>query len=56
MSGDPMSVWVFGKVEPGWYMAAWVWNDQYAKRIESLGYRVMRSQGKPTDKEAHVAV
>lgn len=46
-SADPTSVWVYGNKNPGWYMAKGVWNEAYAKHLESLGYQVKRSQEKP---------
>jgi hypothetical protein len=39
--------WVFGKVHPGWYVAMNGWQDNYAKHLESLGYKVRRSVEKP---------
>jgi hypothetical protein len=42
--------WAYGIKEPGWYCARWKWNPEYAKHLESLGYRVVRSVYKPTDK------
>ena len=49
MSGDMTCLWVYGKVQPGWYCARWLWNESDAKRWTALGYRVMRSQNKPED-------
>lgn len=40
-------VWVFGKVEPGWYMARAVPDRQYADHLKSLGYQVQVSPAKP---------
>lgn len=39
--------WVFGKVEPGWYVAMNGWNDSYASQLRALGYRVEMSTTKP---------
>jgi hypothetical protein len=50
MNQDTTAVWVSGKVHPGWYMAKGIWNEAYAKHLESLGYRVKRSVEKPTEK------
>jgi hypothetical protein len=41
-------VWAMGKVEPGWYVARWKWNAQYAADLETQGYTVKRSREKPT--------
>jgi len=40
-------LWVFGKVEPGWYCAMGRWDAEWAKHLESLGYQVQRSINKP---------
>jgi hypothetical protein len=42
-----MMTWVFGKVDPGWYMACGAWNEEWARHLESQGYRVKRSGVKP---------
>jgi hypothetical protein len=47
-SGDLTCVWVYGKVEPGWYVAKRVWSQAYAEHLQSLGYRVERSKNKPS--------
>lgn len=46
-NNDPSMTWVFGKVQPGWYVARWIWNKEYADHLETLGYRVMKSVTKP---------
>lgn len=46
---DPGYVWAYGIHEPGWYVARWNWNDAYAKHLESIGYRVMRSVKMPDE-------
>lgn len=46
---DPTAVWVFGKVSPGWYCAKSIWDENYAARLESFGYRVRRSVKKPQE-------
>lgn len=33
-------MWVYGKSEPGWYIAASVWSDKIAEHWRSLGYEV----------------
>lgn len=38
---------VFGKVEPGWYVAMNGWHDSYANDLRALGYRVEMSVTKP---------
>lgn len=45
--GDPTKTWVYGKVEPGWYVARGVWSESWADHLKSLGYRVVRSADKP---------
>lgn len=47
--GDPTMTWVYGKTEPGWYVARWIWKADYAAELEALGYRVVRSKDKPTE-------
>ena len=37
------SVWVWGKVEPGWYMAKYKWDDWYAAHLRKLGYKTAKS-------------
>lgn len=46
-TGDTTKVWAFGKVQPGWYVAKWVWNQAYASHLETLGFKVQRSINKP---------
>lgn len=46
-SNDSTKTWVYGKVEPGWYVARCVWDESYARNLESLGYLVERSQENP---------
>lgn len=46
-AGDTTKVWVFGKVQPGWYVARWMWNKEYAEYLVSLGYQVERSINSP---------
>jgi hypothetical protein len=48
VSGDPTLVWAYGINEPGWYCAMWGWRKWYADHLESMGYRVVRSIGRPT--------
>ena len=43
------SVWAYGIVEPGWYIAKLLWDQSYAEHLQSLGYRVVRSVKKPID-------
>jgi hypothetical protein len=38
-------MWVYGKVEPGWYCASARWNTRWANHLVSLGYRVRRNKG-----------
>lgn len=47
--GDPTCVWAYGIKEPGWYCAAQIWTQGYSAHLESLGYRTLRSIGKPTE-------
>ena len=47
---DPTMTWVWGKVEPGWYVARWIWKADYAAELEAQGYQVIRSVEKPTEK------
>lgn len=47
-SGDATSVWAWGIVEPGWYCACWGWDGKFAEHLKQIGYRVVRSIGKPT--------
>lgn len=42
-----MHTWVYGKVEPGWYIARWTWDPEWATRLIYHGYRVERSIAKP---------
>jgi hypothetical protein len=50
VSGDQTSVWVYGKVTPGWYRAKGIWDEQYAKHLQDdLGYTVVRSIYAPTE-------
>ena len=44
---NPYCVWAFGIKEPGWYCAKWIWEQKYADHLTELGYRVVRSIGKP---------
>ena len=46
-TGDSTAVWAYGLVEPGWYVAAWIWNEDYANHLQSLGYRTERSVKEP---------
>jgi hypothetical protein len=48
--GDPTMTWVYGKVEPGWYIAREIWTEEYARHLKTLGYDVERSVGKPKRK------
>jgi hypothetical protein len=48
--GDPTMTWVYGKVEPGWYIAREIWTEEYARHLKALGYDVERSVGKPKRK------
>ena len=48
-SADMTSVWAYGIVEPGWYIAKLLWDQSYAEHLQSLGYRVVRSVKKPID-------
>lgn len=41
------NIWVYGKVEPGWYLACQGWTEWYAEHLKSLGYCVERSFAKP---------
>ena len=45
--GDMTRVRAYGIKQPGWYVARWVWDAEYAKHLESLGYQVVRSINKP---------
>lgn len=36
-------MWVYGKIEPGWYLAAAVWSEIIAGHWRSLGYQVERT-------------
>jgi hypothetical protein len=47
VSKGPEKTWVFGKAQPGWYVARWTWNKVDADRWEALGYKVQRSIEKP---------
>jgi hypothetical protein len=46
-SHDQTRVWAYGIVEPGWYCARSIWDHEYARHLESLGYRVLRSIKSP---------
>ena len=46
---DVAAVWVYGKVDPGWYMAKSTWDSKYAEHLRQLGYAVKRSADKPTE-------
>lgn len=47
-STDPTKVWVYGKIEKGWYIARCRWNQEYARHLQKdLGYQVVRSIEKP---------
>ena len=35
-----MHTWVYGKVEPGWYIAKWTWDEKWADNLKSKGYSV----------------
>lgn len=48
ISNGADKTWVFGKAQPGWYVARWIWNGEYARHLESLGYKVERSVEKPS--------
>jgi hypothetical protein len=37
-------MWVYGKVEPGWYCARKAWDTNWANHLVSLGYRVRSSK------------
>jgi hypothetical protein len=50
-AGDPYKTWVYGKATPGWHVARWIWNAEYAKHLESLGYEVQRSIENPTNQQ-----
>lgn len=41
------NTWVYGKVIPEWYIARNGWDRDYTTHLESLGYKVSQSQGKP---------
>ena len=47
--GDPTCVWAYGIKQPGWYCAKWIWAQAYADHLQSLGYKTLRSVGKPTE-------
>lgn len=47
-NSDLTKTWVFGKTVPGWYVARWIWRQDYADHLKSLGYEVQRSIEKPT--------
>ena len=49
MADDPTGVWAYGKAEPGWYCAKALWSQAYASHLEEMGYRIVRSIGKPTE-------
>jgi hypothetical protein len=38
---DGMCTWVYGKVEPGWYMARGTWSADYAEDLRRMGYTVV---------------
>jgi hypothetical protein len=44
--------WVYGKKNPGWYMARWMWVASYSEHLQSLGYSVVSSVDKPEGKPA----
>lgn len=44
---DPTKVWAYGKVENGWYVAKWVWDETYARHLKDMGYQVERSIDNP---------
>jgi hypothetical protein len=46
---DQTKVWLYGKIDKGWYVAKWLWDANYAKDMEVLGYQVKRSKEKPTE-------
>lgn len=50
MNNDANATWVYGIKEPGWYCARWTWDQEWAKQLESRGYRVMKSVDKPTER------
>jgi len=33
-------MWVYGKAEPGWYLAKGTWDETLAAHWRSLGYQV----------------
>ena len=39
--------WVYGKVEPGWYLAMWGVFDEYIKHLRELNYEVIVGSKKP---------
>lgn len=49
-NSDNTATWVWGIKQPGWYMARWIWVEEYAEHLHSLGYQVIRSNKKPTGK------
>lgn len=48
MREDPMNTWVYGK--DGWYIALNGTRAAVAEHWRSLGYRVVESATKPTEK------
>lgn len=42
-------VWVYGKSNPGWYIASWVWSQKYADKLRTLGFEVRQSVSQPTE-------
>lgn len=45
---SPMDhVWVMGKTNPGWYIARWTWDQDYADKLRKLGYEVRQSNAMP---------
>ena len=47
MADQGGAMWVYGKVEPGWYVAKSIWSDWCAERLRELGYDVVRSVQRP---------
>lgn len=42
-------VWIYGKAEPGWYVAATIASKQFADDMEVAGYQVRRQYNKPVE-------
>ena len=39
-NNDPTKTWVYGKAQPGWYVARAIWVECYADELRAMGYRV----------------